>query len=216
MVALLGAGGAAFVALAAQVDEDGRDGIQDIFSGEEVYLDVTNELGTPLVLGGPIALFAVSVAARNHRLADAAFTTTESILYASTVALVVKNAVGRSRPEEDEGARQFDPWSGNTSMPSGHATIAFALLTPWVYYYPHPATYALFALGLGTAVSRVALDRHWPSDVVIGGGIGFLMARYLSKRHLSETTRESTVSITPIVSPHLAGLNMRVKFGKAP
>jgi len=211
-LALLGVGGAGFVALSAQVDEEGLDEVQKVFSGDELYLDVTNELGTPLVLGAPIAAFAVGLASGNHRLSDAAYTTAESILYSSFITLMLKNVVGRSRPEEREGAKQFHPFSGNTSMPSGHATIAFALLTPWVYYYPHPAAYGLFVLGLGTAVSRVALDRHWPSDVIIGGGIGFLMATYLSKRHLSEARHGSAFHVTPLLSPSVAGVHVAVSL----
>src|SRR5262249_35174514 len=91
----------------------------------------------------------------------------------------LKEAVGRSRPyESPNDAARFHPFSGHTSFPSGHATVAFAAASaiecesparwaPWIAY---PAAGML-------AWSRVHDRLHWTSDVVAGGAIGIWTAR---------------------------------------
>lgn len=211
---LLGAGGAVIIAGGAQVDKDISEEVQKQFDGHEFYLSAANALGTPPAVLGPVALFGLSTAIGNRRLQDAAFTSLEAIAYAGTTTLVAKEVIGRYRPADSESAKKFDPFSGNTSTPSGHATIVFAMFTPFVYYYPHPATYALFAVGVTTDLARIALNRHWSSDVVVGSGIGFLMARYLSRRHLSEAAVSSAVSITPLISPNAAGVHLTLALNR--
>ena len=65
-------------------------------------------------------------------------------------------------------------------MPSGHALKAFATMTVVVKRYPHwwvqlPA----YSIACGVAVQRIDSRNHWVSDVVLGGIIGYLVARML-------------------------------------
>ena len=64
------------------------------------------------------------------------------------------------------------------AMPSGHAAAAFALLT-CVAMDPAGRPRALapaFALALGVAWARLAAGVHWPSDVLVGAGLGIAIA----------------------------------------
>lgn len=98
----------------------------------------------------------------------------------SLVTTVVKRLIGRARPVhlEDTGPFAFHPnWADWTyqSLPSGHATTAFALaavvgfLSPR-WFYP--------ALGLAAVIglSRLTLGAHYPSDVVAGAIVGLIGA----------------------------------------
>jgi undecaprenyl-diphosphatase len=93
-------------------------------------------------------------------------------------ATVIKRLIGRARPlVEGADVFVFSPgWRVEyASLPSGHATTAFAAamavglvwprLRPWVWAY---------ALGIG--FSRVALTSHHPSDVLAGAVVGILGA----------------------------------------
>ena len=176
------------------------------------YLNVTNELGGPRITPAVAGLFAVSLVAGNQRFQDAAFTSLQSLVYAGVLTGTLKGVFGRFRPEADGGAYRFDPWSGNASFPSGHTTAAFAVITPWVLYYPHVATYGLFAISTSTAVARVALDKHWPTDVLAGAAIGFFTARYLTQRHRGTSAEGPRLNVTPTIVGGGAGFTLRLRF----
>jgi hypothetical protein len=55
----------------------------------------------------------------------------------------------------------------------------------------------------------VAKEHHWPTDVAAGAALGFLTARFLSKRHLAES---NGVTIQPIASGHGAQLRLSYRF----
>jgi len=174
------------------------------------YLDLSNKLGGPDVKYPLVGLFAVSLITDHVRFQDAAFTSLQAWAYAGAVTSGLKLAIGRYRPETGSPARRFDPFSGHTSFPSGHTTAAFAILTPWVLYYPHAATYGLFVLSTGTAVARVALNKHWPTDVLAGAAVGFFTARWLVQRH--QNRQRGRVSLAPVAGADAVGLNLRVRL----
>lgn len=176
------------------------------------FLHAANPLGGPKAAPAAAALFATTLLTDDTHLQDAAFTSLQSILYAGTASYALKYTFGRLRPETGAGVGEFDMFSGNTSFPSGHTATAFALVTPWVLYYPGPVTYGLMALPVGTAVARIAKDRHWPTDVLAGAAIGYMTARFLSNRHLGAQERDdrSRIDVTPAVTPGAVGVHLRV------
>ena len=145
---------------------------------------VFHEMGNERIIR-PMAgiLFVGSLTSGNTYFQDAAFTSFQSVIFATLMTNGMKLIVGRSRPNSGSGPNSIHPFSGHRSFPSGHATTVFALTTPWLVYYPNVATATLFILGAGTAVARMADDYHWFSDVLAGGVIGFGTGYLLSKRH---------------------------------
>ncbi len=86
---------------------------------------------------------------------------------------LMKMAVGRARPYQEQGAAHFTPFgkgSANGSMPSGHMGLAFALVTPFAQQYDAPWLYALAG---ATAFGRIQQRQHFASDVVAGSLIGY-------------------------------------------
>lgn len=155
--------------------------------GKSELLHFTNMWGDWKIAGAASAgIFATSMITNNSKFQDAAFTSLQSLLMTNLTVNAAKFVFGRERPYQQDGPYDFDMIQpGGTSFPSGHTATAFALVTPWVVYYPGPVTYALMAIPAGTAIARVAKGRHWFSDVTAGAVIGFSMGHYLAKKHLN-------------------------------
>ncbi len=158
--------------------------------GDTPAMHVAERFGNRAVApAAAFALFAGSLLTRNERFQDAAFTSLEALLFANAFTNALKFAVGRARPPQGD-ASDFRPFTpGFTSFPSGHATTAFALLTPWLLYYPGLQTSALVLLAGGTAFSRLAYNVHWMTDVLAGSAIGFTTAFFLTRRHRRSAER---------------------------
>jgi membrane-associated phospholipid phosphatase len=88
-------------------------------------------------------------------------------LTSGVLSSILKLAVGRTRPV---------PLEGGLSWPSGHATsaIAFALALTVSSRMAPSRKLGLWAICSALAISRVMLQRHWPSDVLAGAAVASL------------------------------------------
>ncbi|MEZ4699287.1 MAG: phosphatase PAP2 family protein [Rhodothermales bacterium] len=167
------------------VDAGITDEVQEGYRGAfKTYTDFTNNFGGPYAVAPVAGVLGVSLLTRNRRFQDAAFTSAQALGYAGLLTIGIKAVIGRHRPADSDSPYVFTPFSGDTSFPSGHTTAVTAILVPWALYYPHPITWALVGFGAGgTALARIAKNRHWASDVAMGGFIGTTMAISLSRLH---------------------------------
>ena len=212
-IPLYALGGAAVLAPTSLLDAEVLEEVQEGYGGVwGTYLDATNELGAPRMAIPATGLFAVSLLTHDTRFQDAAFTSFEAWLYAGAVSGGLKFLFGRFRPETGADAHHFAPFSGNASFPSGHTTAVFALITPWLYYYPHTATYGLMVLATGTATARIARNKHWPTDVLAGAAVGYRMGRYLSRRHLRRQGGRSRLAVAPVMGTAAVGFRMHLRL----
>ncbi|MGE5522624.1 MAG: phosphatase PAP2 family protein [Rhodospirillaceae bacterium] len=95
---------------------------------------------------------------------------------ATIVYKLLKTCTGRPRPCErlDEVRSCVAPLD-EFSFPSGHVLHAVTFTTIAIAYYPSLAL-GLVPFTVLVALSRVALGLHYPSDVIAGAGIGWLIA----------------------------------------
>ena len=152
----------------------------------------------------PIVTAQYGMMAAMTRFQDAAVTSLQTLVYAGLLGYVFKGIFGRARPEVSDDPYDFfattgkNPFSaeGNSSYPSGHAIASFGIVAPWSVYYPNVFTYGLYVLPVGTALSRLAVDKHWATDLAVGATIGVLMGRYLAHRHLDRQYGGDRVELT--------------------
>ena len=146
----------------------------------------------------PFALVGAAGAAfafGDERVQNIGLISMQSVAAATGLSLVGKYAIGRARPGEERG-----PWSsvgsGNNrsdaSFPSGHSAIAFAAVTPFAKEYDAPWLYSVAALG---SAGRVAGRKHWVSDTVAGGILGYAVGSWLW--HAQRDQSKSGLSINP-------------------
>jgi len=94
---------------------------------------------------------------------------------------VLKHLTGRPRPADFDGLTVFyGPGTDFHSFPSSHAAFAFMLAIVAAAYFPRWCWLA-YGGAIVIALSRVMLDRHFISDIMVGAFIGY-MAAYLVLR----------------------------------
>jgi membrane-associated phospholipid phosphatase len=122
----------------------------------------------------------------------------ESTGVSAAVALALKSAIGRRRPDSKPNTPfAFRPFAftGN-SFPSGHTAIAFALATSLASETKDRWSDALFyAGGTLTAFARINDDKHWFSDTVFGAAIGIMSARLVQRWHRKSQTGTALISV---------------------
>lgn len=136
---------------------------------------------------------------KNYKTRGLVFCISQQCLFAVAALLasgvlvnIIKHVIGRARPSliDSVGAYYFSPMSFGysfVSFPSGHSSTAgvlAVLLSLWLPRFKVP----IFIVCALVAISRVAVKAHYPSDVLAGFIIGFIvtvvLARYLSQRNL--------------------------------
>ena len=134
--------------------------------------------GLTLLAFGWSALILVTVADRGVQGGRAVLL---AFALGGGLAQVLKQLFAQPRPGLvlPEGALHFigSPVLGSPAMPSGHALAALSIATLWVCLLrqagqPRWLQALAWTLGAAMAFSRIAVGAHWPSDVLVGSGLG--------------------------------------------
>ena len=131
---------------------------------------------------------------------------TESLLDSLIVAAVLKEVFRRNRPDERNPG---DFWGGGTSFPSGHAIQIWAIASLLDHEYKHKRIVGITAYSLAgiMSASRIAAQKHFASDVVAGGAMGWFIGRYVYDTHMSHLAHKHA-SLLPVIVPQI-GLSQR-------
>ena len=110
---------------------------------------------------------------------ETAWTAIKSAALTLVAETAISAGVNRSRPDANFGAAHFGPpgkGSKNSSFPSTHTAVAFALVTPFAQDYNAPWLYAVAG---ATGFGRIQQRKHFVSDVVAGGLLGYVTGSLL-------------------------------------
>ncbi len=116
----------------------------------------------------------------------------------------LKYAVGRARPEQNTGSRDFKPFSSSLnplskstsydSFPSGHTIVAWAVATPFALEYNAPWLYGVAGL---TNLARAGGRQHWLSDTVAGSLLGYGIGRIFWESSRAPGKNRPNVLVSP-------------------
>ncbi len=163
------------------------------------------EVGVSVPIAG--ALLLTGLVTRRPALVRTAARTAVAIAGSAVAVEFLKQVIGRQRPFQDPDldGGVLRPFSGYTSMPSGHTTAAFALATTLGDAIDRPLPRVLlYGAATGTAVGRVIGEHHWVSDVIAAAGIGILSGKLVDGR-------VSLFGLAPriLVGPKSVGIQLR-------
>ncbi len=108
----------------------------------------------------------------------------DSEIIAGVSATAGKYIFTRTRPSDANNPCLWFQGGSNYSFPSGEASVAAALVTPYVLEYgsEYPATYALLLLPLYVGAGRIKNQAHWQTDVLAGWAVGGLSGWFAHSR----------------------------------
>lgn len=141
-----------------------------------------SDYGTYSLIGLSGASFLLGHIRRDDHLSETGLLSGEAALNAAATAFAFREIAQRQRPYQGNGHGNF--FSGGSSFPSMHSTIAWSVASVWAHEYPGWFSQTA-AYGLASAVSltRVTAKQHFPSDVIIGSALGWYFARQIYRAH---------------------------------
>lgn len=146
------------------------------------HYKTVSDYGVAGLIGAGAGLYLLSFPTHNEHWRETGFLSGEAALNSLVVVEALKYSLGRQRPYQGNGSGSF--FQGGTSFPSEHSAAAWAIAGVIAHEY-NGTLPKLFAYGMASAVSfsRVHARQHFPSDVVVGSVLGFLISQSVYRRH---------------------------------
>ena len=144
------------------------------------YKTVSN-VGVAGLIGAGAGLYLLSFPTHNEHWRETGFLAGEAALNSLVTVEALKYSFGRERPYQGNGSGGF--FQGGTSFPSEHAAAAWSIAGVIAHEYQGTLP-KLFAYGMASAVSfsRVRGRQHFPSDVLVGSVLGYLVSQSVYRR----------------------------------
>ena len=142
-----------------------------------------SDLGVASLAGAGAGLYLFSYPAHNEHWRETGFLAGEAALNSLITVEALKYSLRRQRPDQGNGSGAF--FNGGTSFPSEHAAAAWSIASVIAHEYPGTLP-KLLAYSMASAVSfsRVHSRQHFPSDVLVGSILGYLVAQSVyTRRH---------------------------------
>lgn len=110
----------------------------------------------------------------------------EAMVDSLVVNEVMKVLAERERPTVDGAKGKFFQSSVGTgsSFPSNHSILAWSSAAVLASEYPGRFNdLAIYGLATGVSITRVLARQHFPSDVLVGSAVGWMIGRYVFHHH---------------------------------
>jgi len=144
---------------------------------------IVSRSGSIYTFAAPVAVMTLGKLTGNAKASHAGGVALEAVLHSTLIVQTLKVATNRQRPSVNRGSGDF--WDGGNSFPSGHSMSAWAFASAMADQYSGKKWVAISGYSAAAAVSlsRIAGGNHFPSDVLVGSSLGWLVGHYISHRH---------------------------------
>jgi membrane-associated phospholipid phosphatase len=156
------------------------------FSGFNRVFSGTNTAA--FIAAVPASIYAVGLIKKDSYAQSTALLAAEAFADGFALDLAFKGITGREQPLQYSGNGPYnDSFFNGTHNPfhsggfySVHAMSAFSVATVLAHRYRDHRWVPYVAYGMATAISfaRITGSNHFPSDIFLGGAMGFVIARF--------------------------------------
>jgi membrane-associated phospholipid phosphatase len=169
--------------------------------------------------GAAGAMYLLGSVSDSSQLKHAGLLGAEAVVDAVILTEGLKLATNRDRPYQGDATGKFWPhgtrsYNLDSSMPSAHATAAWALARVMSSEFPDKPWLKLLCYGTASTVSaaRVLSRDHFPSDVIVGTAFGYLVGGYVERRRSDQYWDTLSYSVSPIFenSSHSYGIAVNI------
>lgn len=195
-------------------DEDIRDEVKGFVDDRPWAGDAASAvtaMGGPGAWAAAGAFYGAGLLFEDERARETGILAASAMLQTFLVDNALKGLTGRQRPFYADGedhwagpvglVKRYDPDTKGkyVSFPSGHTATAFALATVVALQYRDEPWVPVLAYAVAGSVglSRMALDRHWASDVLVGAVLGQAIARLVVRGHRRRSRLAAAVACGP-------------------
>ena len=134
------------------------------------------------------ALWLSGLATHNEHARETGALSAEAFANNLPVYVGLQLITGRERPDEGTGNGRF--WRNNalsSSFPSGHALFTWSMASVIAHEYPRPwVKWLVYSTATAVSVTRFTGREHFPSDVVAGSVVGYLIGRHIFQSHCKQ------------------------------
>lgn len=145
----------------------------------------SNVLIAPMI-AAPVLLYGAGHLKDSEHLRETGILGCQAMLNSLVVEQGMKLIFLRERPSVDNAKGKFFQTSVGTdgSFPSSHSMVAWSSAAVLAEEYPSRLNqFALYSIATGVSVTRVLGQQHFPSDVLVGSAFGWMIGRYVYKKH---------------------------------
>jgi len=175
--------------------------------GMDRATDAGTLIGDPFIhLGLAALVYGTATIVGSSEWKETGIKIGEALILADASTFMLKQAVGRGRPERTSDKGNFKPFgfkSDYDSFPSMHTASSFALASVLSANEKNYIIKSGYYLTAGfVAFSRIYKNKHWASDVLFGAALGELSGRIVTNYHSSERK----ITVAPQLYDNGAGL----------
>ncbi|HEX4021712.1 MAG TPA: phosphatase PAP2 family protein [Acidobacteriaceae bacterium] len=147
-----------------------------------------------VLIGGfvaaPVALYGFGHFKDDAHASETGILGGEALVDGVVVEQGMKLIFWHERPSQDNAHGLFFQKSAgvDSSLPSSHSVLAWATAALIADEYPSRWTQlGVYSLATGVSVTRVLGQQHFPTDVLIGSAVGWLVGHYVYRAHHRHT-----------------------------
>jgi len=133
------------------------------------------------------AVYFTGLFTKNEKLRRTGVLMISSTITAGILQQITTKIVGRARPLTGENSTTFDPFSSDDfgnyeSFFSGHTALSFANAYAIAKQFKNPwVKGGIYTIGMIPGFSRIAINKHWVSDVVFGAVMSIVIVESIDK-----------------------------------